>query len=203
MLVLSGGVSVGKYDLVEQALRELGAEFFFDAVALRPGKPAVFGWCQEKPVFGLPGNPVSTMVTFELFAVPWIEMLSGYKPQALPFFQAKAGPCLERKTGRGALPSGARELAERRASRGSDAVGRVGRYRRGGARKLLREGRSAAGCKSKPANGWMCCRAAESSSAANHERTVALRQEGPRAHGGRHWQALPRRAPPWRTPSCA
>ena len=48
----------------------LGAEFFFDAVALRPGKPAVFGWCKEKPVFGLPGNPVSTMVTFELFVRP-------------------------------------------------------------------------------------------------------------------------------------
>ena len=75
MLVLSGGVSVGTYDLVEAALQELGAKFFFDAVALRPGKPAVFGWCQGKPVFGLPGNPVSTMVTFELFVRPAIELL--------------------------------------------------------------------------------------------------------------------------------
>lgn len=57
VLLLSGGMSVGKYDLVEQALKELGAEFFFDAVALRPGKPAVFGWCKEKPVLGLPGTP--------------------------------------------------------------------------------------------------------------------------------------------------
>ena len=89
ILVLSGGVSVGEYDLVEQALRELGAEFFFDAVALRPGKPAVFGWCGGKPVFGLPGNPVSTMLTFELFAVPAIELLSGYQPRPLPFFRAK------------------------------------------------------------------------------------------------------------------
>ena len=89
MLVLSGGVSVGEYDLVEQALRELGGEFFFDAVALRPGKPAVFGWCGGKPVFGLPGNPVSTMLTFELFAVPAIELLSGYRPRPLPFFRAK------------------------------------------------------------------------------------------------------------------
>ena len=75
--MLSGGVSVGKYDLVEQALQDLGAEFFFDAVALRPGKPAVFGWCRRKPVFGLPGNPVSTMVTFELFVRPAIELLAG------------------------------------------------------------------------------------------------------------------------------
>src|SRR5579871_237203 len=69
-LIVSGGVSVGDYDFVEDVLRDLGAEFFFDTVAIRPGKPAVFGWCQGKPVFGLPGNPVSTMVTFELFAAP-------------------------------------------------------------------------------------------------------------------------------------
>ena len=75
--MLSGGVSAGKYDLVEQALKELGAEIFFDAVAIRPGKPVVFGWCRGKPVFGLPGNPVSTMVTFELFARPMIEALAG------------------------------------------------------------------------------------------------------------------------------
>ena len=99
ILIMSGGVSVGKYDLVEQALRELGAEFFFDEVALRPGKPAVFGWCKEKPVFGLPGNPVSTMVTFELFAVPAIELLSCYTPQALPFFRAKLAHALNEKPG--------------------------------------------------------------------------------------------------------
>jgi molybdopterin molybdotransferase len=89
MLVLTGGVSVGKYDLVEQVLRELGAEFFFDALAIRPGKPAVFGWCKGKPVFGLPGNPVSTMVTCELIVVPGIELMSGHKPEPLPLFKAK------------------------------------------------------------------------------------------------------------------
>jgi len=89
MLLLSGGVSVGKYDLVEAALRGLGAEIFFESVAIRPGKPAVFGWCRGKPVFGLPGNPVSTMVTFELFAVPAVEILSGSKARPLPFFKAR------------------------------------------------------------------------------------------------------------------
>lgn len=89
ILVLSGGVSAGKYDLVERVLQDLGAEIFFDAVAVRPGKPAVFGWCHGKPVFGLPGNPVSTMVTFELFVVPAIETLSGHAPRSLPFFKAK------------------------------------------------------------------------------------------------------------------
>jgi len=89
VLVLSGGVSVGTYDLVEQVLRELGAEFFFDSVAIRPGRPTVFGWCRRKPVFGLPGNPVSTMVTFELFVAPAIEILSGTTPRPLPFFKTK------------------------------------------------------------------------------------------------------------------
>jgi molybdopterin molybdotransferase len=90
VLVLSGGVSVGKYDLVEQVLHDLGTEVFFDAVAIRPGKPAVFGWCRGKPVFGLPGNPVSTMVTFELFVAPAIEILSGSRqPRPLPFFRAR------------------------------------------------------------------------------------------------------------------
>jgi molybdopterin molybdotransferase len=90
ILLLSGGVSVGKYDLVEQVLREIGTEVLFDAVAIRPGKPAVFGMCRAKPVFGLPGNPVSTMVTFELFVVPAIEILSGSRqPRSLPFFRAR------------------------------------------------------------------------------------------------------------------
>jgi molybdopterin molybdotransferase len=89
ILVLSGGVSVGTYDLVEPVLRELGAEFFFDSVAIRPGKPAVFGSCRAKPVFGLPGNPVSTMVTFELLVVPAIEILGGATPRPLPLFKAR------------------------------------------------------------------------------------------------------------------
>jgi molybdopterin molybdotransferase len=89
ILVLSGGVSVGTYDLVEPVLRELGAEFFFDSVAIRPGRPAVFGSCRAKPVFGLPGNPVSTMVTFELLVVPAIEILGGATPRPLPLFKAR------------------------------------------------------------------------------------------------------------------
>jgi molybdopterin molybdotransferase len=97
ILVLSGGVSVGSYDLVEQVLRDLGAEFFFDSVAIRPGKPAVFGWCRGKPVFGLPGNPVSTMVTFWLFVVPAIEILNGAQAPPLPFFRAKLAHAVNEK----------------------------------------------------------------------------------------------------------
>jgi molybdopterin molybdotransferase len=99
MLILSGGVSAGKYDLVEQVLKDLGAEFFFDAVAMRPGKPVVFGWCRGKPVFGLPGNPVSTMVTFELFVIPAIEALSGREPQPLALFKARLSHPVTEKGG--------------------------------------------------------------------------------------------------------
>lgn len=83
MLLLSGGVSAGKYDFVEEALLALGAEFFFTGVAMQPGKPAVFGRIPpqdgytEQWVFGLPGNPVSTQVTALLFAMPMLRALGG------------------------------------------------------------------------------------------------------------------------------
>jgi molybdopterin molybdotransferase len=99
LLVLSGGVSMGKYDLVEKVLREMEAEFYFDAVAIRPGKPAVFGKCGGKFVFGLPGNPVSTMVTFELFVAPAVDLLSGAEPRDLPLVEARLGEALDEKPG--------------------------------------------------------------------------------------------------------
>jgi molybdopterin molybdotransferase len=99
VLVLSGGVSMGKYDLVETVLKAMGAEFFFDAVAIRPGKPTAFATCQGKPVFGLPGNPVSTMVTFELFVVPAVDLLSGATARPLPLVKAKLGEEMHEKPG--------------------------------------------------------------------------------------------------------
>jgi molybdenum cofactor synthesis domain-containing protein len=67
-LITSGGVSMGVYDFTKAALKELGAEIFFERVSLRPGKPTVFGRLGDTLVFGLPGNPVSVAVTFNLFA---------------------------------------------------------------------------------------------------------------------------------------
>jgi molybdopterin molybdotransferase len=99
VLVMSGGVSMGKYDLVETVLRDLGAEFYFDAVSIRPGKPAVFGRCRDTFFFGLPGNPVSTMVTFELFVAPAIDLLHGAEARALPLVQARLGDALREKPG--------------------------------------------------------------------------------------------------------
>src|SRR5205807_7266151 len=68
VLITSGGVSMGVYDFTKAAFKDLGAEIFFERVALRPGKPTVFGRIGKTLLFGLPGNPVSVAVTFNLFA---------------------------------------------------------------------------------------------------------------------------------------
>jgi len=99
LLLLSGGVSMGKYDFVEQVLSELGAEFFFQGVAIRPGKPLAFGRVGEKFFLGLPGNPVSTYVTFELFVRPAIAMLCGGEFVPPVFLRARLGKPLRQKHG--------------------------------------------------------------------------------------------------------
>jgi len=122
LLLLTGGVSMGKYDLVEQVLGELKAEFYFTGAEIQPGRPVVFGSCgpdtavsddagsaagtragapapHRKYFFGLPGNPVSTMVTFELFARPMIEALSGRTPQPMIFVRARLKSEIRTKTG--------------------------------------------------------------------------------------------------------
>jgi molybdopterin molybdotransferase len=84
LLLLSGGVSAGKYDIVEPVLAGLGAEFFFDHVLIQPGQPLVFGRAGGTFFFGLPGNPSSTMVTFEIFARAALELLGGQEEVILP-----------------------------------------------------------------------------------------------------------------------
>ena len=75
ILLVSGGVSMGKYDLVENVLAESGVEVLFDKIAMKPGKPTVFGHLGQVYVFGLPGNPVSTIVSFHMFVRPLILFL--------------------------------------------------------------------------------------------------------------------------------
>jgi molybdopterin molybdotransferase len=114
LLLLAGGVSMGKYDLVEQVLAEFKAEFFFTGVHIQPGKPVVFGRAlcgagaparESAPpqmhvyFFGLPGNPVSTMVTFELFARPVLEALAGMPPRKLAFLNARLKTDIKTKPG--------------------------------------------------------------------------------------------------------
>lgn len=77
LVLLTGGVSMGKFDFVERALLALGAEFSFTGVRMQPGKPVVFGKLPGVYFLGLPGNPISTMVTFALFAAPLVRALGG------------------------------------------------------------------------------------------------------------------------------
>jgi molybdopterin molybdotransferase len=99
LLLLSGGVSAGKYDIVERVLADLGAKFFFDRVLVQPGQPLVFGAARGKFFFGLPGNPASTMVTFEVFARAAVELLSGANDVSLHLLQARLSKDLRQKTG--------------------------------------------------------------------------------------------------------
>jgi len=99
LLLLSGGVSAGKFDFVEDAFRDLGAVFHFDRVRVQPGAPVVFGCCRERPFFGLPGNPVSTLVTFELFARAALETLSGQKESTLPITYGRLTEAFRHKPG--------------------------------------------------------------------------------------------------------
>ncbi len=91
ILITTGGVSVGKYDLTKLALQELGAEIFFDKVALKPGKPTVFGKLKKAFVFGLPGNPVSAAVTFHLFVHQLIGLMLGMNDPSLKTGYAAVG----------------------------------------------------------------------------------------------------------------
>jgi molybdopterin molybdotransferase len=99
MLLLSGGVSAGKYDIVERVLADLGAEFYFDRVLIMPGQPLVFGRARGKFFFGLPGNPASTMVTFEIFARSAVELLGGQSESILPLMWSKLASDFHQKPG--------------------------------------------------------------------------------------------------------
>ncbi len=88
MLVVSGGVSAGRYDFVKKVLAEMG-DVAFRKVAIKPGMPQAFGFVQDVPCFGLPGNPVSAFVSFEIFVRPAIRRLQGRKDLNRPRVSAR------------------------------------------------------------------------------------------------------------------
>ena len=100
VLVISGGVSAGKYDFVEKVLLDLGARIHFESVSIRPGKPTVFATLGETFVFGLPGNPVSAFVTFEIFVRPVLNCLQGVQPGPLPIVHGVLLETVVDKSGR-------------------------------------------------------------------------------------------------------
>jgi molybdopterin molybdotransferase len=99
LLLMSGGVSAGKYDIVERVLADLGAEIYFDRVLIQPGQPLVFGSLRGKLFFGLPGNPASTIVTFEIFARAAVELLGGESRAPLRTFSARLTSDFRHKPG--------------------------------------------------------------------------------------------------------
>ncbi len=106
LLILSGGVSMGVLDLVKEVLAAFDIKILFDKIALKPGKPTVFGIAPNgTPVFGLPGNPVSTMVTFELFVRPALRKMAGSDRPWRPYLRAVLkGPLASRGPRRAYLP---------------------------------------------------------------------------------------------------
>ena len=100
MIISSGGVSVGDYDLVKDMLRELGAEMKFWKVHMRPGQPLAFGVIGGKPTFGLPGNPVSCMISFEQFVRPAILKASGHTRIFRPLIEARLKEPIRKKEGK-------------------------------------------------------------------------------------------------------
>ena len=88
LLLVTGGVSAGKYDLVKPVLTQIGAHFLFERVRVQPGQPTAFGIVLGKPVFGLPGNPGSTIVTYLLFAGAAVRLLAGERTPMLPVLEA-------------------------------------------------------------------------------------------------------------------
>jgi len=100
ILLLSGGVSVGDYDFVKEILADTGAEFIFWRVNQRPGKPLAFLSYKDKFIFGLPGNPVSVMVCFEMYVRPLIKKMMADKNLFRIKIQAKAAQDYKHREGR-------------------------------------------------------------------------------------------------------
>ncbi|HQQ88485.1 MAG TPA: molybdopterin molybdotransferase MoeA [Smithellaceae bacterium] len=99
VIISSGGVSVGDYDLVKDIMVNMGNSMYFWQVAMRPGKPLAFGAIKGVPLFGLPGNPVSTMVSFEQFVRPYLLKIQGHRNIFRPVLKAISAENLEKKAG--------------------------------------------------------------------------------------------------------
>lgn len=100
LLIFSGGVSMGEFDYVHKALAKADVEIFFHKAAIKPGKPLIVGRCGDRMVFGLPGNPVSSFVTFEIFLKPAVRKWMGWTNLGLPKVSARLMTDVRQKPGR-------------------------------------------------------------------------------------------------------
>lgn len=116
LVITSGGVSMGDYDLVKAALKEIGAEIFFDKVIIRPGKPIVFAKRGKTFFFGLPGNPVSTSVTFNVFVRPAIRRMQGESSPSKATVQAVLSTSIKDSSSRRSYLPGRLFIEEGRAN---------------------------------------------------------------------------------------
>tara|TARA_B100000686_G_C16778716_1_gene970326 strand:- start:1897 stop:2967 length:1071 start_codon:yes stop_codon:yes gene_type:complete len=100
IVLSSGGVSVGDYDLVQSSLDQMGREMAFWKVAMKPGKPLAFGHIGDRPIFGLPGNPVSSFVSFEQFVRPSLKKMMGASQLTAKTVKARLTKTVRKKAGR-------------------------------------------------------------------------------------------------------
>jgi molybdopterin molybdotransferase len=100
VLISSAGISVGDYDFVKEVMKNLGTEMVFWKVAMRPGQPLAFGTIGGKPVFGLPGNPVSSMISFEQFVRPSLLKMMGHRQLFRPMIEAILKEEIKKMVGR-------------------------------------------------------------------------------------------------------
>jgi molybdopterin molybdotransferase len=103
VLIITGGVSMGEYDFVHHVFRDLGLEILFNKVAIKPGKPTVFARRDDKLIFGLPGNPISALITFECFVRPVLGRLCGVKSPELPRMRGELLADMRQSPGRTAF----------------------------------------------------------------------------------------------------
>ena len=100
IIITTGGVSMGKYDLVKDVMRKIGVNILVEKVRIKPGKPLVFGTLREKIFFGFPGNPVSTMLSFLQFAGPALLKMMGAEKIDKPIVNARLDTPIRKKSDR-------------------------------------------------------------------------------------------------------
>ena len=148
VLVVSGGVSAGAYDLVEAVLARVGVQVFFERVAIKPGAPLVFGRRKNVLVFGLPGNPVSAQVTFDIFVRAALLRMQGARAVRRPRLEVELLRSAAKQVRARGAPAGASALRGRPAGRRADPLGGLGR--RAGPRPGERPARPRRGANRRP-----------------------------------------------------